>query len=68
LIELGCAVNCGDSDGKTALHYACQAGKVHLVKLLLESQEIDIHVMDARGVHFCLPMNPFMIFPPPSAR
>jgi ankyrin repeat protein len=50
LIAFGCAVNLGDDDRKTALHYACGSGKVDVVKVLLESPEIDIHAKDVRGV------------------
>jgi ankyrin repeat protein len=50
LIEHGCCVNLGDDSRKTALHYACKAGNTEAVKLLLESQGIDIHRKDTRGV------------------
>jgi ankyrin repeat protein len=52
LIDLGCSVNLGDSDQKTVLHYACKAGNMEIVKLLLKSKDINIHPKDIRGVFF----------------
>jgi ankyrin repeat protein len=46
-----------DARGKSALHYACEAGNAELVRLLL-SKGLDLHAGDGAGntcVHFAGP-------------
>jgi ankyrin repeat protein len=50
LIEMECDVNATDEFGMTALHYACRAGHIEIVKLLLAHRLIDLHVRNLNGV------------------
>ena len=50
ILALSPDVNKRDSIGRTALHYACRAGKMENVQVLMENDEIDVDAVTNAGV------------------
>ena len=43
-------VNARDSIGRTALHFACRAGKIDSFDILVENDEVDVDAVSNAGV------------------
>jgi ankyrin repeat protein len=50
LLEFGANVNTRDSNNRTALHYACGAGRQEMVQALLQVTGIDTEVQTNDGL------------------
>jgi len=43
-------VNQPDSIGRSALHFACRAGKIDAFEILIENEEVDVDAVSQAGV------------------
>ena len=50
VLELGPELNKRDSIGRTAIHYACRAGKIDAFEVLVENEDVDVDAVTNAGV------------------
>ena len=50
ILALNPEINKRDSIGRSALHYACRAGKIENVQVLMNNEEIDVDAVTNAGV------------------
>lgn len=50
ILVLAPEVNQRDSIGRSALHFACRAGKIDAFEVLIENEEVDVDAASQAGV------------------